>query len=75
MKKSKAHVEKKSEDYSQSTQWYVGAKVAARWTDGVWREATIMKLNMKTSQARVVNDAQGEVVVSLKNLRPPSLPV
>merc|ERR1719427_693205 len=55
--------------------WTAGDQVVAKWPDGVWRRATIKKMDPSSSQAKVVAEGVEEAMVSLVNVRPHSLPV
>merc|ERR1719508_156457 len=56
-------------------QWTAGDQVVAKWPDGVWRQATIVKMDTVAGQAMVVGDGVNEAIVSLLNVRPHCLPV
>merc|ERR1719318_2437237 len=54
--------------------WSAGDKVVARWSDGVWRQAMVSKVE-KGGKVNVVCEGLEEVMVDLINVRPHSLPV
>merc|ERR1719186_1621934 len=58
-----------------AVQWTSGDQVVAKWPDGVWRQATIVKMDTVAGQAKVVGEGVEEAIVSLLNVRPHSLPV
>merc|ERR1719508_29524 len=61
--------------YSPACQWTAGDQVVAKWPDGVWRQATIVKMDTIAGQAMVVGEGVKDAIVSLLNVRPHSLPV
>ena len=51
--------------------------MVARWLDGVWRQATVVKIEARLdgSKAIVVSAGVEEAMVDLNDVRPHSLPV
>lgn len=73
--KEKSKQTKEASLPAAACQWSAGDKVVARWPDGVWRQATIVNVDMSTGQARLLSEGIEEALVSLLNMRPQSLPV